>query len=156
MITHVCHRRFQALEQYRQLLRQSPAQIDLFQAALLIAKHRHPLLVSMRIKLFRATLSCLAGLCIMLHNTFSVAIKQQFHAMHAQDESQCNKELSQLVQAVQGSLPSTSEQPGFELVYITRYLITNFCSPQGKHASCRPQQLTSPSCMVTAPSVTLH
>ena len=38
-------RRVQALEAYRQLVQQSPSDIDLFQAALLIAKHRHPLLV---------------------------------------------------------------------------------------------------------------
>lgn len=37
-------RRVQALEAYRQLVQQSPSDIDLFQAALLIAKHRHPLL----------------------------------------------------------------------------------------------------------------
>lgn len=37
-----------------------------------------------------------------------------------QDEAQCHNELDDLVAAVQGSLPSSSEQPGFELVYITR------------------------------------
>ena len=38
-------RRVQALEAYRQVVQQTPSDIDLFQAALLIAKHRHPLLV---------------------------------------------------------------------------------------------------------------
>ena len=40
-------RRVQALEAYRQLFRQNPSEIDLFQAALLIAKHKHPLLVQL-------------------------------------------------------------------------------------------------------------
>lgn len=37
-------KRVQALEAYRELLTQKPGDIDLFRAALLIAKHRHPLL----------------------------------------------------------------------------------------------------------------
>ncbi|KAA6413615.1 MAG: hypothetical protein FRX49_13723 [Trebouxia sp. A1-2] len=81
-------RRIQALEAYRQLVQQSPADIDLFQAALLIAKHRHPLL----------------------------------------DEAKCYNDLNEQVKAIQASLPSSADQPGFELSYITRQLgqIANF------------------------------
>lgn len=80
-------RRVQALEAYRQLFRQNPSEIDLFQAALLIAKHKHPLL----------------------------------------NEAECQKDLDEQVKAIQDSLPSTN-QPGFELVYITRQLgqVANF------------------------------
>lgn len=51
-----------------------------------------------------------------------VVIRQHLHLTIAQDEAQCNNEMSQLVEAVQASLPSTTDQPGFELVYITRFL----------------------------------
>ena len=52
-----------------------------------------------------------------------VVIGQHLHLTIAQDEAQCNNEMSQLVEAVQASLPSTSDQPGFELVYITRFFL---------------------------------
>ncbi|DBB09994.1 TPA: hypothetical protein ACH3X3_001585 [Trebouxia sp. C0006] len=81
-------RRVQALEAYRQVVQQTPSDIDLFQAALLIAKHRHPLL----------------------------------------DEARCHDDLNEQVKAIEASLPSSADQTGFELSYITRQLgqIANF------------------------------
>ena len=42
-----CCRRIKALEAYRQMLQSDTEPIDLFKAALLIAKHKYPLLVSL-------------------------------------------------------------------------------------------------------------
>ncbi|DBA86229.1 TPA: hypothetical protein ACH3X1_005733 [Trebouxia sp. C0004] len=45
-----------------------------------------------------------------------------------QDEAKCHNDLDEQVKAIQASLPSSADQPGFELSYITRQLgqIANF------------------------------
>lgn len=55
----------------------------------------------------------------MVHN---LAINKPIcaeHCLSLQNEAECQKDLDEQVKAIQDSLPSTN-QPGFELVYITR------------------------------------
>jgi len=45
-----------------------------------------------------------------------------------QDEAKCHDDLNEQVKAIQASLPSSADQPGFELSYITRCEFALHCN----------------------------
>lgn len=123
-------RRIKALESYRHMLQSTSEPIDLFKAALLIAKHRYPLLVNSPLlqPVRTVTLLCAhtymrihSRLLLFCHIRVSCTTRLAM-CLHisVQDEAKCESILDEHVAKVRESLPSESSQPGSELVYITR------------------------------------
>jgi len=57
-----------------------------------------------------------------------------------QDEARCHDDLDEQVKAIEASLPSSADQPGFELSYITRceFALHANCYKDCYQCSCEP------------------